>query len=442
MTSIAHLCDLLQTVLTVDATRLAREMKLRTRQFSASTLACVLIFGWLHNPQAGPSYLRDLAYKWGVQITKQSMQDHWTEATARWLLALLRQAVRYVVCGGDCTLALLQRFSAVLVEDGSTISLPASLSRFWKGCGGNGSAAKENKTQAAIKLTVRLDLLKGSLQGPYLHDGKTHDLKSELREQAMPKGSLWMGDLGYFALSWLKTLGQQGVFFLMRYKDPVLLWVDGKRTDLMDLLPTTANTWIDQPVLLGAEKHVKARLIAVLVPQDVVRQRHARIIEAARVHQKPVNARTLELAKWTILVSNVPQDLLTPLEAQSLIRARWQIELLFKLWKQHGLVDEWRSEHAERILCEVYAKLLAMVVQHWLLIRACWHESDRSMTALARTVREQVPTLIHALLGRLPLEQAMGMILQRLQQNAPLPPRRTRPSTAQLLNGAPYWGLT
>ena len=442
MTSITQLCGLLQTLFLVDAVELARQMKLRARKLSATTLACVLVFGWLQNPQAGPSYLTDVAYKLGVALKKQSINDHFTVATANWLLALLRRAVLFVVCGEHCTIELLERFSAVVVEDGSTISFPPALQAFWKGCGGNTSKNAASKSQSALKLTVRLDLLKGSLQGPMLQDGKTHELNSELRVQELPAGSLWIADLGYFAFHWLQTLSQRGVYFLMRYKDTALLWVNGKRVELLDLLPSTAGTWLDQEVQLGADKRVKARLIAVQVPQDVVEQRHKRIKEYARTHQKPVNERALELAKWTILISNVPIALLTPLQAQSLIRARWQIELLFKLWKQDGLIDEWRTQHAERILCEVYAKLLAMLVQHWLLIRSSWQEPDRRLSALARTVREQVPLLLHAFRGRLPLEQALSLMLEQIQENAPMPQRSTRPSTAQILGGAPYWGLT
>lgn len=52
-----------------------------------------------------------------------------------------------------------------------------------------------------------------------------------------------------------------------------------------------------------------------------------------------------------------------------MMRVRWQIELLFKLWKNEGHIDSWRSEKPWRIPCELYAKLIAMVIQHWILER-------------------------------------------------------------------------
>jgi hypothetical protein len=67
-------------------------------------------------------------------------------------------------------------------------------------------------------------------------------------------------------------------------------------------------------------------------------------------------------AAWTLLVTNMPGDCLTLREALVLVRVRWQIELLFKLWKSHGRVDESQSTKPWRILCEVYAKLLTMLV--------------------------------------------------------------------------------
>ena len=66
-----------------------------------------------------------------------------------------------------------------------------------------------------------------------------------------------------------------------------------------------------------------------------------------------MSAARLALADWTILVTNVPLALLTLAEALVLLRARWQIERLFALWKQHGHLDQTRSGKPWRVLCEV-----------------------------------------------------------------------------------------
>jgi hypothetical protein len=55
-------------------------------------------------------------------------------------------------------------------------------------------------------------------------------------------------------------------------------------------------------------------------------------------------------------------------EVPVLMRARWQMERLFDLWKQHGRLDETRSEKPHGVLCEVYAKLLGLLIQHWLIL--------------------------------------------------------------------------
>jgi hypothetical protein len=78
-------------------------------------------------------------------------------------------------------------------------------------------------------------------------------------------------------------------------------------------------------------------------------------------------------------VSNVEPERLTLREAVVLYRARWQIELLLKLWKSHGLVDEVTSQQPVRQAAEVFARLLAVMVQHWLLVATVWKHADRSL---------------------------------------------------------------
>ncbi len=73
-------------------------------------------------------------------------------------------------------------------------------------------------------------------------------------------------------------------------------------------------------------------------------------------------------------------------EARTLTRLRWQIELLFKLWKLHGQVDKSRSQKPGRILTEVYAKLIGLIIQHWVLLTHWWRYPDKSLVKAAKTV--------------------------------------------------------
>jgi hypothetical protein len=429
MTSIPRLSGILRHLFGEEANRLAHELGViqRQRVFSGASLLQLLVFGWLKNPHGGPSFLARFAGSLEVRVSKQAIEDRFSLLTAHWLLAVLRRGVQFLVCAQAVSLPVLQRFTAVLIEDGSTITLPAALKEVWRGCGGSGAVA-------ALKLTVRWDLLAGTLWGPYVQDGRASETRSPLREQEMAAGSLWIADVGYFALTWLSQLTKRGVYFLLGYKEPVTVWnAAGQQVEVLDLLPAEEQETVEVTVSLGASKQVSARLIARKLPEETVKRRREQLAEAAHKRNKPVNPRQWELVCWMIVLTNVPLRLLSAEEALALLRARWQVELLWKLWKDLGQVDEWQTASPARILCELYAKLLGMLVQHWLLLLSCWDDPHRSLVGAAQVIRDQVPTLIHGLTGHLPLGQALRLITDALRGGCSIPRRQTRLSTSYRL---------
>src|SRR2546430_645846 len=80
------------------------------------------------------------------------------------------------------------------------------------------------------------------------------------------------------------------------------------------------------------------------------------------------------LAGWSIVVTSVPRRLLSWGEPVVAGTVRWQIELPFRLWKQDGHIDEGRSTKCWRILCELYAKRGAMLLQPRLIEVGCWRD--------------------------------------------------------------------
>jgi hypothetical protein len=105
----------------------------------------------------------------------------------------------------------------------------------------------------------------------------------------------------------------------------------------------------------------------------------------------------LTVCQWLVLATNAPADCLS-LEAVVVpYCARWQIELLFKLWEQPGQLHQWRTTNPLRMQAEIYAKLLMLLIRHWLLVVGCWQWEDRSLVKVLHGIGQQIPLLIQAL---------------------------------------------
>ena len=335
-----------------------------------------------------------------------------------------------VIQAEPVAIPLLRRFAAVLVQDSTTITLPAALATCWPA-----SHAATTPPRAGLKLQVRWDLCTGRLQGPVPVPARTNDRRATRRLGPVPAGALYLADWGYFCLEELHTLAQHGGFFLSRLPVRTAVFLaTGERVELGSWLRQQHQAWLDLPVRIGHQPHLPVRLVVARVPAAVAATRRRRLKQDARRRGgRTVNQARLQWADWTILITNVPPTRLRVPEVLVLARVRWQIELLFKLWKQDGLLAEWRSTQPWRILSEVYAKLIAVVVQHWLLLVSCWQYPDRSLVQAAQTIRQEAVLLARAFIGVLTLPAALRQIATAIAAGCRLNRRHQAPSTCQLL---------
>ena len=109
---------------------------------------------------------------------------------------------------------------------------------------------------------------------------------------------------------------------------------------------------------------------------------------------------------------------------------------MFRLWKEHGSIDQWRSKKPWRILSELYAKLAAMVIQQWLIQLGCWHDPHRSLFKAAQVVRREANRLMVALYKG-GLEEEVRDILRCMRSGCRLNTRKQAPNTSQFLLGTP-----
>ena len=235
----------------------------------------------------------------------------------------------------------------------------------------------------------------------------------------------------------MADLDRRGVYWLMRLKAGTKLFTaDGRRhNSVATLLAAQGTPRVELAIELGVTQRLPCRLLAERVPPPVAEARRRKLHEDARRQRRRLTAETLALAEWTALVTNAPAEKLSLAEALVLKRARWQIELLFKLWKGHGRIDASPSADPDRVLCEVYAKLVAMVVQHWMMLLGDQSRPDRSPVQAAQTVRAHAFGLL-GVLGRFGrLCEALRWLADCLRSGCRMSKRRKAPHTYQLLLG-------
>lgn len=432
MTTVAQLARTLQTVLTTTAETAARESGLiqRHRKLTGPAFVQGLVFGWLADPDATYDQLVQAIARAGSHISPQALEQRFTPAATACLATVLTAAGRAVIGSDAVGASLLTRFTAVWLLDSSTVRLPDAYADAWPGSGEAGTAG--------MKLHVLLNLRDGAMQGPVLAPGRPHDKHSPLQPVPMPAGALRITDLGFYALRRLRQIADAGAYWLCRTQVQTHLQdADGRSWTLLAFMRAQRRAVVDVPITLGAIEHLPARLIAFRLDGQAAARRRRQLRQEAKRKGQTVSADRLALAGWDVTVTNVPADLLTADESRVLLRARWQIELLFKRWKSGGRIATSRSQRPERILCELYAKLVGQLITHWSSVVGAWPLLERSLVKVGRLVQDYATALALALPSHRRLCTVLRLLSQACQTSCRVNTRKTKPNHCQLIQEFP-----
>jgi Transposase DDE domain len=284
---------------------------------------------------------------------------------------------------------------------------------------------------AGIKIHVQWDLTGGRFVAA-LDAGRTADNRSSLLDTPLPAGSLVLRDLGYFDLDRFTQFNADNISWISRAKVNLVFTIDGQRHKLVDWLAGQRGDVVDRPILLS-DQLVPCRLVAQRVPASIAQKRHrATVRKWRKKYRCAPGERQLTACEWTMYVTNLPAASYDATAVHTMYRVRWQIELLFKLWKSHAHLDTHRSDDPVRQLIELFARLLGVVLQHWVLVTTGWQHGRLSVVKAARAIREFVPVLLSAWRDRRALAAALEHLSRRVAL-CRLATRRKCPGTHQTL---------
>jgi len=302
-----------------------------------------------------------------IDITKQGMDKKFNDDTLSFLKLLIEKQLS-VELDQQIEAGWLSSFTRVTIKDGTRFKLPQEYKEYLAGSGGSAS-------EAGACLQFEFDLKSGNVIDLSLTAANRPDVKDAVESfDSVEKNDLVIRDLGYYAFSSLTNISSKGAFFISRLgsktnvyekKNEKFIKLDFKALYYQMKRQKIARVY--KNVFIGTVAKIPVRLVIDIIPEAVYEQR---MRKTRKLHKKKgykTSEEYMFLARFNLFITNVPSSILPDEVISTLYRIRWQIELIFKIWKSVIGIHHTRKMKYKRWLCLLHFKLLLMVV-NWNII--------------------------------------------------------------------------
>lgn len=345
--------------------QMARDCKFvqRASKLTGIIFIKALVLGFIQHPKATLSQLCQACLDFGVKISSQGLDQRITQEAVTLVKKMLQRSLTVLRAKRQEIAEVLDQFTAVYFQDSTIISLPEALRDVFPGAGGNASCA-------AVKIQLLFEFLEGSIAHLSFVAGRQPDQGYQGHLPKVRPGSLLIQDLGFFSLKTLKDVALHMAFFLTRWKQDTRVYLAQDPHQPLDMFAFLCQQQVEAAeynVLLGAKTRIPCRMVCVHLPPTVASQRRRRAkVDAQRRGNTP-SKRSLALLDWNVFLTNVPPERLSLRQILLCYSLRWQVELIFKLWKSEAALKHLAGIRKERVLCELYAKMTGIVLTHFLV---------------------------------------------------------------------------
>lgn len=137
----------LQSLFTDNAAHLAQQTALvrRRSKLSGPLILLILVAGFIQHPNASYNILAQVAADYGVNLTRQAVQQRLTNTAVAFFQALFEQSLQLLQTQCRLSIPVLDQFSAIYLLDSSQVAVPTAMITQYRPSGSNGT---ENRNKA------------------------------------------------------------------------------------------------------------------------------------------------------------------------------------------------------------------------------------------------------------------------------------------------------
>ena len=302
-----------------------------------------------------------------IGVTKQGIDKKFNEHTLMFLKRLIEKQL-LVELDNQIEAGWLSSFNRVTIKDGTRFELPEEYQDYLPGSGGSAS-------KAGACLQFEFNIKSGQVIDLNLTPANRPDAKDALEVlDTVAKNDLVIRDLGYFVLDSLSNISEKEAYYISRF-NPQMCVFEMKRGLLKRLNFKTLYSQMTKSrlvrickyVWIGSKVKMPLRMIFELLPDQVYEQRVRKIQKSHNKKGRSLSEEYKFLCRFNIYITNVSKAILPDEVISALYRIRWQIELIFKIWKSVIGIHNTRKMKYLRWVCLLYFKLLVMII-NWNII--------------------------------------------------------------------------
>lgn len=297
----------------------------------------------------------------GINVANESLNRRYTEKAT----LFMKKASGLILSkrlGKDVTLKALESFNGVFISDSSSVEIPTHLCEYF------GQKVK-GKSSSLMKLDCTFDL-QSDWSRIWIRYGASSD---QTLLMGPPKNSLWLRDLGYYKTADFKGIDYQGGKFISRARMDIPLYLSEEGTEKVELEQLIdelgPNEYYEREVRIGNKQRLPVRLVLQRVPDEVAQKKRKELKAQKTYRSRKVSQRRLNLCALNVFITNLSAQQWRAPQIQELYKIRWQIELIFKIWKSELHLEKVPKMNRHRFECNLYAMLIYITLNHKMIQR-------------------------------------------------------------------------
>lgn len=359
-----------------------------------------------------------------VHITKQGIDKRFTEQAVSFIKAVFEKYMVSKILNASIDAGWLAHFSQVRIKDGTRFDVPGEFSDKLPGSGGSAS-------KAGVCIQYEFDLKSGKILDLTITPANRPDVTDAKETKGkVEEGDLLIRDLGYFVLESFAHAIQSRASLISRLDAKTCVYQErnGKLEKLdfdaiYQYMASNKLSRIEKDVIVGQKAQLPLRLIIELMPEEVFSKRMRKVNKGNKKKGYHTSEEYSKRARFNLLVTNIPEGTIPAQAISALYKLRWQVELVFKIWKSTFGIDNTRKMKYHRWLCLLYAKLLAIVI-NWgivMCLRVSFYNQQRKLLSIDKcfkTLKDNMDKFRKAIRGGAKaIEKLMSWMTNTFTQN-------------------------